>query len=96
MGESVGNSEVHLDIVAEKRPSGECRTAYPSRGGDLSVAAAADKAEQGEHEHDDQDDPEQAHSVTPFVFGRLGLVSLLRSFIQERHSRCDGYAVCAV
>ena len=62
--ENVGDECVHLHMVAEKRPPGECRTAYPPRGAAYLVAAAAEKAQQGKHEHDDQDDPEQAHSCS--------------------------------
>src|SRR5688500_2443548 len=44
------------------RPARAGRPIAP-RGAAYLVAAAAEKAEQGKHEHDDQDDPEQAHSV---------------------------------
>jgi hypothetical protein len=49
-------------MIAEKRPPGECRTAYTSWSAGLLEAAAAEKAQQSKHEHDDEDDPEQAHT----------------------------------
>ncbi len=39
------------------------RTAWSFVPRVLLEAAAAEKAEQGKHEHDNQDDPEQAHWV---------------------------------
>jgi hypothetical protein len=50
-------------MVAERRPPGECRTAYVVFTCVLLEAAAAEKAEQRKHEHDDQNDPEQTHVV---------------------------------
>jgi hypothetical protein len=66
---------LHLGRIAATGPFGKSRTAHPRMTCCLP-AASADEAEQGKHEDDDQDDPEDAHApllpVSELLLGRTG------------------------
>ena len=67
--ENVGDAAVHLHIVDQKGRPASAGRPIPARGAAYLEAAATEKAEQCKHEHDDQDDPQQAHLAAPFVSG---------------------------
>ena len=67
------------------------RAAY-SRGGSVLPVPAREEAEQGEHENDDQDDPEDAHVVTPLSFAWVACSR--NANCETQKSRLDGRLLC--